>query len=496
MPLTPKAIYKDYKNNDLGKKFSVDLLLNIIDHAETIETRKESIKMLGKIQPNDVKTYKFLEHLIISDTNEEVRAITCNVLRNNYLEKALTPISWVLEHEKSLKCLIIGVKTLRDIDNNESRSLLIEKLDIFYRKEDKFNLKSITGKRIFNKFSNKELSEILINYFIISFLISTFGYVKYKFDSSALITELDLSNVESFEPGTRKLENLIESILSLKYIKKLDLRFNRLNRIPKLINFSMEELDLSYNKIVKLPKFNKLPSVKNLNLKSNRIRSLPKSIGSFCSLESLNLRNNMLTSLPSLFNNLTCLKTLDLHGNKFDKINVNLNKSLKHLELGWNNFNLFPDVIKVLSQLVKLGMGGNKLKEIPEWIDTFQDLKDLDLYDNKISRLPSSIGTLNSLESLNLRNNNLSKLPESFKNLKSLKKLNLSWNNFKILPDCIMKLSSLEELNLWGNKLEELPESISLLSNLKILDLHFNKFDKLSFTVQKLKQNKDLTIKF
>jgi len=496
MPFTPKAIYQDYKSNDLDKDVSVDLLLNIIDHAETIETRKESIKILGKIKPHDKKTYKFLEHLIISDTNEEVRAITCNVLRKHYLEKALTPISWVLEHETSLKCLIIGVKTLRDIDNNESKSLLIEKLDTFYRMKDKFNLKSIIGKNNFNQFSNMELSEILINYFIISFLISTFGYVKFKSNNCALITELDLSNVESFEPDSRKLENLIKSILSLKCIKKLDLRFNHLSKIPKLISFSMEELDLSYNKIVKLPKFNNLHSVKNLNLKSNRIRSLPKSFGSFCSLENLNLRNNMLTHLPSSFNNLSCLKTLDLHGNKFNKIIVNLSKSIKNLELGWNNFNLFPGVVKTLSHLVKLGIGGNKINEIPEWIGTFQDLRDLDLYDNKISRLPSSIGTLNSLESLNLRNNNLSKLPQSFKNLKSLKKLNLSWNNFRTLPDCISKLSSLEELNLWGNKLEALPESISSLSNLKILDLHFNKFDRLPFTAQKLMQNKDLTIKF
>ncbi len=496
MPFTPKAIYQDYINNNLDKEVSVDLLLNIIDHAETIETRKESIKILGKIEPHDKKTYKFLELLIISDTNEEVRAVTCNVLRNHYLEKALTPISWVIEHETSLRCLIIGVKTLRDIDNNKSKSLLIEKLNTFYRKKDNFNLNSIMRKKDFNKFSNKELSEILIGYFIISSLTSTFGYFKFKSNNSALITELNLSNVESFEPDSRKLENLIESILSLKFIQKLDLRFNHLSKIPKLKSFSMEELDLSYNKIVKLPKFNKLPCIKNLNLKSNRIRSLPKSIGSFCSLENLNLRNNMLTRLPSSLNNITCLKTLDLHGNKFSKIIINLNKSLENLELGWNNFNLFPDAVKSLSHLVKLGIGGNKLNEIPEWIGKFQDLKDLDLYDNNISHLPSSIGTLHSLESLNLRNNNLSKLPESFKNLKSLKKLNLSWNNFSILPDCISKLSSLEELNLWGNKLEKFPESISSLSNLKILDLHFNKFDILPFTAQKLMQNKDLIIKF
>ncbi|MFX1426653.1 MAG: hypothetical protein ACFFBE_09385, partial [Promethearchaeota archaeon] len=106
MPLTPKAIYNDFINGDLDKRFATELLITLIDNAENYETRIESINVLDNIQVNDEKTFGFLEHLLISDLNEEVRKLTISVLRNHYLERALDPMIWALEHEKSLKCLI------------------------------------------------------------------------------------------------------------------------------------------------------------------------------------------------------------------------------------------------------------------------------------------------------------------------------------------------------------------------------------------------------
>jgi len=495
MPSTPKAIYKDYKRKELDKDSAIDLLLILIENVENIETRIESIKILSKFHTSDEKTYKFLEHLLVSDLNEDIRVLACEILKKNYKDKILTPLSWLLEHEISLKCLIIGLLTLAEIDNKESKSLLIKKLNFLLKKSHKFNLKNIITPKIRTDLPSKELAEILINYYLLSTLTSEFGVINYKLDDAALITELDLSNVESFDPKIQKLDNFVGLILSVKNIRKLDLRFNHLSKIPKLISESIEHIDFSYNKIIKLPEFKELPLIKNLTLKSNRLRLIPASIGSLHSLENLNLRNNMLTELPSSFGSLRSLKILDLHGNKFNSILINLNKSIKELELGWNNFTRVPDGIKPLISLEKLGMGGNKLNLIPDWFGSYQNLKELDLYDNKIMELPDSIGSLRSLNYLNLRNNHLVNLPESFKNLKSLKKLNLSWNEIEIIPDWIGELSSLEELCLWGNKLEKLPESISFLSELKILDLNFNKIKELPHFIIKLKQNKDLLVK-
>ncbi|MFX0104455.1 MAG: leucine-rich repeat protein [Candidatus Hodarchaeota archaeon] len=496
MPLTPNAILEDLKNKDLDKPSAIELLLTLIDNAEKPETRIESIKILEEIGTTDQKTFKFLEHLLISDTNENVRNLTCKVLKSLYLDKALAPISWAFEHETSLKCLITIISTLGEINQDKSKPILINKLNIFRRKKYKYNLNGLFKKKNIKDFSNRELADILISYYILSFLKLTFGYIKFEINESGLITELDLSNVERYSSGLSKLENILESIFSLNTIKKCDLRFNHLINIPSVLNNSIEYLDLSYNKITKLPDFKYFKSLKTLNLKSNRLRTLPESLGEINSLENLNLRNNMLTQLPSSISSLSSLKSLDLHGNKLSSINVYLSKSILELELGWNNFKTVPINIKLLSLLEKLGMGGNKLISLPDWIGSFHLLKELDLYDNKLNEIPSSLGNLNSLERLSFRNNQLKDLPSSIRNLKSLKNLNLSWNNFTSLPEWIGNLSSLEELNLWGNKLENLPNSIVSLSSLKILDLNFNKFEALPPILKELERKIGLIIKF
>ena len=495
MPLTPNAIYKDLENKDLDKPFAIELLLNLLDNSENVETRIESIKILNKIKVDDDRTFKFLEHLLISDQNEDVRYLTILVLKNQYLDKAFDPMVWALEHEQSLRCLISIILTLSEINTNQAKSYIIKKLKKFYKKDSNSILSHLFEKDTLENISNKELGDFLINFYILSFLKKTFGYFKFKINEFGHITELDLSNVERYSSDLNKLENFLEPILSLKDLKKCDLRFNHLTKMPEILNGSIEFLDLSYNRLAYLPNLYNFKTLKSLNLKSNRLRNLPKSIGSLISLKDLNIRNNMISFLPKSINFLSSLQVLDLHGNKLNSISINLSNSIKELEIGWNNFDTIPIGLKNLASLEKLGFGGNKLTNLPDWIGRYDLLRQLDLYDNKLMKIPESMGSLKSLEKLNLRNNKLSNLPSSLSNLKSLKILNLSWNNFTILPEWIGTLSSLEELNLWGNLLEIIPESIASLSSLKILDLNFNKIRELPPYLKELEQEKGLIIK-
>ncbi len=495
MPLTPKAIYEDFMNNELDKYFALELLQTLIEHTESIETRIESIRVLDKIPFNDDVNFKFLEHLLISDLNEEIRILTCKVLKNHYLDKALAPISWLLEHEKSIKCLVTAVSVLSEINIDESKSILVEKLRKLSKKESKYNFKEIFKKKKLESINIQELADILLNYYLISFLKIKYGYIKYELDDWGCITKLDLSNVD---PQGISLPNLLDLIFSLKHLRFFDLRFNHLLKLSDISNESdsIQSLDLSYNNLITLSEsIDKLKSLKILNLKSNRLRSLPKSVGNLSSLEKLNLRNNLLAKIPESLKSLQKLKVLDLHGNKLKSIDLKFNRFIRELELGWNNFLEFPPSIKSLTSLEKLGISGNKLKEIPKWIDSLSCLKELELYDNRIEKLPQSLGLVTTLQKLNLRNNQLRRLPPSFIHLKSLKSLNLSWNNFTSLPEWIGKLSSLEELNLWGNKLETLPYSITSLSSLKVLDLNFNKFEQLPPLLKKLESKTGLIIK-
>ncbi|MHA2280927.1 MAG: leucine-rich repeat domain-containing protein [Promethearchaeota archaeon] len=495
MPLTPNAIFQDLKNKDLDKQSAIELLLTLVDNAENAETRIESLKTLNKIQIDDEKTFRFLEHLLISDLNEDVRNLTCQVLQNHYNEKALDPMIWALEHERSLKCLITIISLIAKIENDKSKPVLVSILREFQKKQFSSLLKDLVEKEHIRSMSTNDLAEILINYYIISSLKKTFGYFKFKTNQVGLINELDLSNIERYSSGLSKLENFLESIFSMRDLRKCDLRFNHLTNIPECFKSSLEYLDLSYNKLVKLPDLHNFAFIKTLNLKSNRLREIPNSVGSLSSLEVFSLRNNVLNHLPESIKSLSSLKSLDLHGNKFNNITVSLSESITELELGWNSFKTIPDSIKPLLSLKKLGLGGNKLSELPEWLGNFSSLKELDLYDNNLFEVPESFGSLKSLERLNLRNNELTTLPSSLLNLRSLKMLNLSWNNFTILPKWIGSLSALEELNLWGNQLETLPDSITSLSSLKILDLNFNKIEHLPPSLRELERKSDLIIK-
>jgi Leucine-rich repeat (LRR) protein len=495
MPLTPKAIYEDLKNKDLDYTPALELLITLIDNTDNVDTRLESIRILEKIQAKDDKVYKLMENLLISDLNEYIRNQAASLIKTLFLERALKPMKWALENETSLMCLITIISTLSDINNKKSKSILIEKIDALTNQKYKFNLQNIFGIKNLESFSHKDLAELLINYYFISFLKIKFGYIKYEFNHLGYITKLDLTNVD---PQGIFLSNFFDSILSLNQLKVLDLRFNHLIKLSEISNESNSiiSLDLSYNKLIKLPEsINKLRVLKILNLKSNRLRALPDSVGALSVLQTLNLRNNLLNELPKSITSLKALKNLDLHGNKLNSIEFKLNKSINDLDLGWNNFFEVPTSIKTLALLEKLGMSGNKIRQLPNWISAFQSLKSLYLYDNNITELPNSIGKLTSLEILILRNNQLTSLPESFQNLKKLKELNLSWNNFSVLPEWIGELTSLEKLNLWGNQLEQLTESVALLPSLNELDLNFNKIKNIPESLRQLERKRGLIIK-
>ena len=496
MPLTPNSIYQDLKKKYLDYDSALELLITLIENTDNVYTRLESIKILEQIQAKDDKIFKLLENLLISDSSEVIRNMAASLIQKFFLERALKPMKWALEHEKTIICLVTIISTLCKINNMKSKLILVEKLNYFYNQENKYNLKDIFRNNKIEGLNIQVLADILINYYFIKSLKAKFGFVNYKFNNLGYITKLDLTNVD---PQGIFISNFLDLISYLKHLEELDLRFNNLIKLSEISNESdtIISLDLSYNKLITIPEsINKLKSLKSLSLKSNRLRHLPASLSNLVSLQTLNLRNNMLTRIPKSIMSLKNLKSLNLHGNKLNSIEFKLNNSIIELELGWNNFLEIPSNIKSLTSLERLGVSGNKLKKIPKWISLFQPLKVLDLYDNKINKLPSSIGNLTSLEILVLRNNHLSQLPESLKYLKNLKKLNLSWNNFSFLPEWIGQLSLLEELNLWGNQLESLPKSIRSLSNLRILDLSFNRFEQLPSFLKEFERKTDLIIKF
>ncbi|MHA1932558.1 MAG: HEAT repeat domain-containing protein, partial [Promethearchaeota archaeon] len=189
MPLTPNAILQDLQNKDLDKQSAIELLSALVDNAENVDTRIESLKTLNRIQFDDEKSFRFLEHLLISDLNEEVRNLTCQVLQNHYHEKALDPMIWALEHELSLNCLITIISMIAKTENQKSKSILANKLRKLQKKQLSSHLKNLVEKERLRGMSTNDLAELLINYYVVASLKINFGYFKFKINDLGLIYE-------------------------------------------------------------------------------------------------------------------------------------------------------------------------------------------------------------------------------------------------------------------------------------------------------------------
>ncbi|CAO0797029.1 unnamed protein product [Mucor circinelloides] len=92
---------------------------------------------------------------------------------------------------------------------------------------------------------------------------------------------------------------------------------NRLVQLPDSITEmpALEELDVSYNQLRMLPHDLELQTLHILNVCSNQLDFIPKSIARCYQLKSLNLSKNHLTSLPADLVNLRKLELLDISEN-------------------------------------------------------------------------------------------------------------------------------------------------------------------------------------
>ncbi|MHA2391188.1 MAG: leucine-rich repeat domain-containing protein [Promethearchaeota archaeon] len=445
MELSPERISKEYSKNNLDKHSATKLLLSLIENSENEKVRVNSIKELNHIRVKDNYTFKLLENLLISDSNETIRNAAANALRDNFLDKALEPMRWALIHEESPSCLntiyLSLVKILRNFVLNPdpfAKSILLTEIERINHKEFKIGFEILCETREVEDFSKKELANLLINYFSIIYLEKSFWRLKIKIDKCKIV------KLDFIFKGLTSLPEVIKYLSSLKI---LILRYNQLTQLPKWMENlnSLEILNINVNNLNKLSdSIGKLENLKELLLWKNELTHLPHPIGNLSNLEILNLRLNLLNKLPETIGGLTSLIELNLHDN----------------QLVW-----LPDSIGYLKKLETLNLSWNCIKTLPESLGALSSLKTLDLERNELVSLPENIGSLSSLEFLNLSDNKLKIIPESIGNISSLQYLNISRNELESIPKTIKLITSLKELCIGENNIKTLPK---YLKNLEV----------------------------
>lgn len=293
----PKEIYKAYVNKKLNKNSTLNLLISIIYESDDEITRESSINILEtRLRLFNIKVFNLSENLLLSDSNARIRNAAARILMNNFLLKAIPIFKWVIQHESNLTCLITIMESLKLINNTESKLILLNELKKKMKmkwinrekrienKKYKRNLKNMFKTKKIRSFTQIELSDILINFFMIKNLSNSISNLNFELDpSNGLITELNLSDDLEYEVrgtpwGWKNNIKSISDIEGLKYLKnlrKIDFSNNQIENIEKISQLkNITHVILANNKISNknnLDYIKKLPKLEYLDLRGNEI---------------------------------------------------------------------------------------------------------------------------------------------------------------------------------------------------------------------------------
>lgn len=203
------------------------------------------------------------------------------------------------------------------------------------------------------------------------------------------------------------------------------------------------------------------------------LNEFPRKILESTWLRELDLRSHRIRTIPPGITLLKDLCWLDLRGNPLEYV-----PDIYGLVLDWDQWQKLKKKLSV-KNITGLAITGKPSKVVnnileQEELARFRNLRLLDLGSNALSSISESIGHLPNLTTLILSSNDLSYLPETIGNLKNLALLDSSHNLIEAIPKSIHLLQNLTALIFTGNKLSSLPEFIVELPNLKKLDVENN----------------------
>lgn len=202
------------------------------------------------------------------------------------------------------------------------------------------------------------------------------------------------------------------------------------------------------------------PSVRELHLQDNNIRTIPRTaLARMPLLEKLHLDDNSISTVSiedQAFADNPRLRLLFLSRNHLSSIPSGLPASLEELRLDDNRISTIPThAFRGLNSLRCLVLDGNLLANQRIADDTFSrlsNLTELSLVRNSLQTPPVNLPSAH-LQRLSLQDNALTHMPRgSLDGMRRLQRLDLSGNNLTTLPKGLFKdLDNLSQLLVRGN---------------------------------------------
>ena len=288
--LTPEKIFYEYSKKIINKDLTITYLITLIEDSGDNSNRIKSINILKFLKFKDTRILKILENCIISENNQLVRDSALKTVHDIYGKDSSEILKWSIENETSP----IVVKTLYKIFQKNSR---VPSYQIMFNK----------------------LLERLVEIYKVDGT-----EVRFYLDIQALRNKLEFKNPLTFQQW------------QIREDKEIGLRHWS-------ITDSVDDV-VHHGAFCTIQKNHTIA----LNLYSNNLKLIPKSIGDLIDLKYLYLENNKLITLPESIGNLINLKILDLSYNCIENLPDSL--KLQNLEeiklLGGKN----KDFLKIMSK--------------------------------------------------------------------------------------------------------------------------------------------------
>lgn len=150
-------------------------------------------------------------------------------------------------------------------------------------------------------------------------------------------------------------------------------------------------------------------ALSKVDFSTNLLTDVPTPVWGFSkSLTELVLAYNRIEQIPSAINQLSCLVTLDIRGNRLSTLPPEIGTlfSLQDVVLSMNRFKEVPPILYQLPQLLAIVASDNQIAALD--IDSLLKLSKLSVLDvanNSIAQVPPALCMLPELKSLKLEGN-------------------------------------------------------------------------------------------
>ncbi|XP_003225888.3 leucine-rich repeat-containing protein 40 [Anolis carolinensis] len=460
-----------------------------------------------KCLSDDLKLLPALTVLDIHDNQLTSLPLAIGSLENlqklNVSHNKLTDLPEELLQLKHLRSLLLQHNELSHLPDEFGKLISLEELDI----------------------SNNHVSAIPTSFAFLTNLVQlNLSHNQLKFLPAEISA---MKSLRQLDCTKNYLETIPPELANMASLEQLYLRRNKLRYLPDLPSCTvLKELHVGENQIemLKAEHLKHLNSLCVLDLRENKLKSVPDEIALLEGIERLDLSNNDISSLPCKLGNLSQLKFLALEGNPLrtirrdilqkgtqeilkylrnkiqddneirpngvlpvtamtlpSQLDVNLHAltALKTLDYSEKQATVIPDeVLNAVGNnpVTTVNFSKNHLTEIPARIVELKEtVCDINFSFNKLFSVSLELCMLYRLTHLDVRNNCLTSLPDEMEALGKLQIINLAFNRFKVFPDILYRIPTLEAILLGNNQVGSLdPLQIKKLDQLSTLDLQNN----------------------